>query len=75
MLELAPSLPPLPRSALLLLFSRSPGEAWADTLAHAPVRLASHHLEQAEAGCFSSDGKQIYVASEGARALLRYDRR
>ena len=59
----------------VLFFPRRPDESWADALAHSPVRLRSHSLEQAEAVCFSPDGKQIYVAAEGSRALLRYDRR
>ena len=59
----------------VLLFPRRAGEPWADALAHAPLRLSPHNLEQAEAACFSPDGKQIYVAGEGARSLVRYDRR
>jgi hypothetical protein len=59
----------------VVLFPRRPGESWGDALAHEPVRLAPHNLPQAEAACFSPDGKRIFVASEGSRTLLRYDRR
>ncbi len=59
----------------LLLFPRRAGEPWADALARTPTRLPPHHLERAEAVCFSPDGKQIHVASEGTRTLLRYERR
>jgi hypothetical protein len=58
-----------------LLFPRRPDESWADTLSREPVRLAIHDLPQAEAACFSADGRQIFVASESTRKLLRYDRR
>ena len=46
-----------------------------EALAREPVRLAAHDLPQAEAACFSPDGKRIFVASESSRKLLRYDRR
>ena len=59
----------------VLLFPRRAGEPWTDALARPPVRLRPHTLEQGEAVCFSPDGKQIYVAGEGSRTLLRYDRR
>jgi hypothetical protein len=59
----------------LLLFPRRDGESWADAFGREPVRLPAHDLPQAEAACFSPDGKQIYVASERSRLLLRYDRR
>ena len=59
----------------LLLFPRHSGESWAVALARDPVQLPAHHLVQAEAACFSPDGRQIYVAAEGSRPFLRYDRR
>lgn len=59
----------------LLLFPRRAGEPWGEALARLPLRLAPHELPQAEAACFSTDGRQIFVASEGSRTLLRYDRR
>jgi hypothetical protein len=58
----------------LLLFPRQPGERWAEALAREPNRLPPPDLGQQEAACFSADGRQIYVASESARPLLRYDR-
>jgi hypothetical protein len=59
----------------LLLFPRRDGESWADAIGREPVRLPAHDLPQAEAVCFSPDGRQIFVASERSRLLLRYDRR
>lgn len=58
----------------VLFFPRRSGESWAEALARAPVRLGAHSLPQAEAVCFSRDGKAIYVASESSRKLLRYTR-
>jgi hypothetical protein len=57
-----------------LLFERKPGESWATALARQPVRLPPHNFLQAEAICFSADGKSIYVAAEGLFPLTRYDR-
>ena len=59
----------------LLLFPRRTGETWAAALARVPMRLPPHTLEQAEAVCFTPDGKQIFVAGETQRTLLRYERR
>jgi hypothetical protein len=59
----------------LWLFVRRANEPWNETLARAPVQLPTHGLIQAEAACFSADGRQIYVAAENWRTLLRYDRR
>jgi hypothetical protein len=56
-------------------FERRSGESWADALGRDPVILAAHLLPQAEAVCFSRDGTRIFVASELARALVRYERR
>lgn len=58
-----------------LVFPRAASESWAKALARTPVRLAPHALPQAEAACFSADGKAIYVASEETKRLLRYDRK
>lgn len=57
-----------------LLFPRAANESWADALAKPPVILAPHDLPQAEAACFSADGRAIFVASEESLRLLRYDR-
>ena len=38
------------------------------------MRLLFSGLPQAEAICFSRDGRTIYVASEGVTALVRYTR-
>ncbi len=57
-----------------LLFSRAPGETWAQALARQPLKLTPHGLPQAEAACFTTDGRSIYVASEKTMVLLHYDR-
>ena len=59
----------------LLLFPRRAGESWAAALAREPVILPSHNLPQAEAMCFSADGRALLVASEKSRNLLRYELR
>ncbi|MFM8619053.1 MAG: hypothetical protein ACKOE8_10045 [Opitutaceae bacterium] len=59
----------------VLLFPRKEGESWAATLAREPVILPPHNLTQAEAICFSADGRGVYVASEKTRNLLRYELR
>lgn len=58
----------------VVVFPRAPTETWATAFARKPLHLAPHRLPQAEAICFSRDGRSIYVASESTRALLRYDR-
>lgn len=58
-----------------LLYPRHPGESWAEALAREPVKLTPHDLPQAEAACFSPDGRALYIASEKTMQLLRYDRR
>jgi hypothetical protein len=58
-----------------LVFPRRAGEAWADALGRVPLRLAPHDFPQAEAGCFTPDGRRIFVNSENSRTLLRYERR
>lgn len=57
------------------VFPRATGETWAEAFARPPIHLPAHALPQAEAICFSRDGRTIYVASEETRNLLRYDRR
>lgn len=59
----------------VLVFPRRSGEPWAEALGRPPMRLPGHELPQAEAAGFSSDGRRIYVASEGTRKWVRYDRR
>ncbi len=59
----------------VLYFPRRAGESWADALRHEPALLGAHHLPQAEAACFTPDGRHLYVASETTPNLLRYDRR
>mgnify|MGYP001599686506 FL=1 len=59
----------------LLYYERSPGEAWTEVLAREPVQLESPGLLQVEAACFSVDGKQLYIAAEGTRTFVRYDKR
>jgi hypothetical protein len=57
-----------------LIFTREGNEPWANVFKRAPTRLAFHGLPQAEAVCFSANGKSIFVASETTTALVRYDR-
>jgi hypothetical protein len=57
-----------------LFFPRAAHESWAEALAKAPVVLVPHALPQAEAACFSADGRAIFVTSEESPRLLRYDR-
>lgn len=57
-----------------LVFARAPGEAWAAAFQRPPQRLPFHELAQAEAVCFSPDGRTIFVASEGTRTFVRYTR-
>jgi hypothetical protein len=59
----------------VLYFPRRNGETWAAALGGRPIELAEHGLLQAEAACFTPDGKQIYVASEITPRLIRYERR
>ena len=56
------------------LFPRAPGQSWAEALGGTARRLAPHDLVQAEALCFSRDGRALFVGGEGkGSALLRYD--
>ena len=58
----------------VLLFPRQPGETWARAFSRRPIILPAHGLEQAEAACFSADGKAVFVTEERLHApLLRYD--
>jgi hypothetical protein len=58
----------------VLLYERKPGETWARALSRKPVILPPHGLAQAEAVCFSPDGRSIFVTEEKLHtALLRYD--
>lgn len=36
-----------------------------------PIRLPAHGLDQAEAACFSDDGREIWVTTEGRPAVLK----
>lgn len=58
----------------VLLFPRADGESWAAAFNRVPLRLPPHALPQAEAVCFSRDGRAIFVASEETRRFLRYER-
>lgn len=57
----------------VLIFPRAAGEAWSTALGRAPRRLPAHHQPQAEAACYSADGRAIFVNSEKTDRLLRYD--
>jgi hypothetical protein len=59
----------------LLVFPRATGEMWPQALARAPRRLPAHLLPQAEAACFTRDGRRIFLCSEKSLRLLRYERR
>ena len=56
------------------VFVRESGQSWPEALAGIPTPLAFHGLLQAEGACFSTDGRSIYVVSEGMVRLVRYDR-
>ena len=58
----------------LYLFSRTPGESWAEALAREPKLLPRFALPQAEAIAVTVDGKEIYLCSERTSQLLRYSR-
>lgn len=58
----------------VLLYTRRPGETWAKVFAGKPVVLPPHGLEQAEAVCFSLDGRALFVTEDHEHSpLLRYD--
>lgn len=59
----------------VLLFPRAADESWAAALARPPRRLPPHRLLQAEAVCFTADGRAVFVSSEMTAKLRRYDRR
>jgi hypothetical protein len=51
-------------------FERRDGEPWEQALIRTPQAVEFPSLKQQEAVCFSSDGKAIYVASEGTPTPL-----
>lgn len=68
--------PDFSRAAVLtygdvLLYSRRPGEDWALALSRPPQPFAVHGLPQAEAICFSLEGKALYVTGETAPPEMR----
>jgi len=57
----------------VLFFRRRPGESWSEAFGRHPEVLAPHGLPQAEALCFSRDGRDLYVTGEQkSQLLLRY---
>lgn len=57
----------------VLLYQRRAGESWFSALVREPLTLPPHKLGQAEAVCFSRDGKSIFVTEENNGAtVLRY---
>lgn len=54
----------------VFVFPRAKGESWPEAFAKPATVLAPHTLPQAEAITFSTDGRSIIVASEGARTPL-----
>lgn len=68
------------RQALVLtyreayLFTRLPWETWKNAFSKPPQALGIPSLSQAEAACFSSDGRSVFVTSEKTPApLVRID--
>jgi hypothetical protein len=61
----------------VFLYRRQKGESWSQAVLKIPETLPRHHLIQAEAVCFTPDGKIIFVTSERkiTSPLLRYDRK
>jgi hypothetical protein len=59
----------------LLYFPRTAQQTWGEALAQQPFVLPPHRLPQAEAACFSADGRVIFVSSELTARFLRYVRR
>jgi len=59
----------------VFLYHRNPEETWAQALSRPPEILPRPHLIQAEAICFSADGKTIFVSTERkfATPMMRYD--
>lgn len=57
-----------------LVYVRQGSEPWVETFKREPMRLMFPGLPQAEAICFSRDGRTLYVASEGITPLVRYTR-
>jgi hypothetical protein len=57
-----------------LVFMRQLNESWLNAFQRPPVRLLFHGQPQAEAICFTADGRAIYLASETSTVLIRYDR-
>ncbi len=56
------------------LFERDPGASWDQVFAREPKALPPFELRQAEALCFGSDGRSVYISSEKRPApLLRLD--
>jgi hypothetical protein len=57
----------------VLLYRRRPGENWDSAFSRPPQVFAAHGLPQAEAICFSRDGRSLYVTGERTSPLmLRY---
>lgn len=58
----------------VLIFPRQAGETWPEALTREPAHLLPFLLPQAEAVCFSADGRSLFVSTEGQHGpLLRYD--
>lgn len=56
-----------------LLFRRESGETWAQVFGREPKKLHPHRLSQAEAICFSADGRELFVLGEQKQpVLVRY---
>jgi len=59
----------------VFIYHRDRGEMWAAALLRVPQTLPRHFLIQAEAICFSQDGRSIFATSERkvSSPLIRYD--
>jgi hypothetical protein len=51
-------------------YERAPGETWAEVFARRPLSLGPTELWQAEAVCFTLDGREILFSTEGEYAPL-----
>jgi len=52
------------------LYPRGDQQTWAEAFAADPIALDAHGLPQAEAVCFSLDGRTVFVTTEGRPAPL-----
>jgi hypothetical protein len=56
------------------LYWRATDESWSTALAHAPERIPVRGLPQAEAMCFSTDSRELWVTTEAEHAPIQRHR-